>query len=62
DEPTGNLDSANGKIIMELLLELRQEFKTMLVLATHSKEISDQADHVLRLVDGNIENSSGQVN
>ena len=62
DEPTGNLDSANGKIIMELLLELRQEFKTMLVLATHSKEISNQADHVLRLVDGNIENSSGQVN
>ena len=62
DEPTGNLDSANGKIIMELLLELRQEFKTMLVLATHSKEISNQADHVLRLVDGNIENSSDQVN
>lgn len=61
DEPTGNLDSANGKIIMELLLELRQEYKTMLILATHSKEISDQADLVLRLVDGSIETSSEQV-
>ncbi len=55
DEPTGNLDSENGQIIMELLLELRQEFKTMLLLATHSKEISTQADHVFRLVDGSIE-------
>lgn len=62
DEPTGNLDSANGKIIMQLLLELRREFKTTLVLATHSKEISSQADHVLRLVDGRVVHSSDQVN
>ncbi len=60
DEPTGNLDSANGKIIMQLLLELRQEFKTTLVLATHSKEISSQADHVFTLVDGRMENVSEQ--
>ncbi|MEK6202008.1 MAG: ABC transporter ATP-binding protein [Desulfobulbaceae bacterium] len=61
DEPTGNLDSANGAIIMQLLLELRREFKTTLVLATHSKEISSQADSVVRLVDGKIEKSSEQV-
>ena len=61
DEPTGNLDSANGKIIMQLLLELRQEFKTTLVLATHSREISSQADTIFRLVDGMIEKSSVQV-
>ncbi len=61
DEPTGNLDSANGEIIMQLLLELRQEFNTTLVLATHSKEISSQADTVFRLVDGMIENSSAQA-
>ncbi len=61
DEPTGNLDSANGEIIMQLLLELRQEFNTTLVLATHSTEISSQADHVFRLVDGRIENASEQV-
>ena len=61
DEPTGNLDSANGEIIMQLLLELRQEFKTTLVLATHSREISSQADTIFRLVDGMIENSSAQT-
>ena len=62
DEPTGNLDSANGEIIMQLLLELRQAFKTTLVLATHSHEISIKADSVVRLVDGRIENSSEKVN
>jgi len=62
DEPTGNLDSANSEIIMQLLLELRQEFKTTLVLATHSREISSKTDSVVRLVDGMIESSSGKGN
>lgn len=62
DEPTGNLDSANSEIIMQLLLELRQEFKTTLVLATHSREISRKTDSVVRLVDGMIESSSGKGN
>lgn len=62
DEPTGNLDSANSEIIMQLLLELRREFKTTLILATHSREISRKTDSVVRLVDGKIENSSGKVN
>jgi putative ABC transport system ATP-binding protein len=62
DEPTGNLDSANGEIIMQLLLELRQELNTTLVLATHSKEISSQADYMVRLVDGKIESSADTVN
>lgn len=61
DEPTGNLDSANGKIIMQLLLELRQEFKTTLVLATHSREISSQADQVFKLVDGRIDRAVDRV-
>ena len=58
DEPTGNLDSANGKIILQLLLELREELKTTLVLATHSKEISTQADQVVQLADGIITTSA----
>lgn len=52
DEPTGNLDSINGDIILQLLLELRREFNTTLVLATHSRDISARADHVVRLADG----------
>lgn len=62
DEPTGNLDSANGDIILQLLLELRQELKTTLILATHSGEISSIADYVVRLNDGRIDNSSGREN
>jgi putative ABC transport system ATP-binding protein len=58
DEPTGNLDSANGKIILQLLLDLRSEFNTTLVLATHSREISATADRILRLVDGKVETAT----
>jgi putative ABC transport system ATP-binding protein len=54
DEPTGNLDSNNGKAILELLLELRKERRTTLVLVTHSKEISKMADRIILLQDGKI--------
>jgi putative ABC transport system ATP-binding protein len=55
DEPTGNLDSANGEIILQLLLKLRREVSTTLVMATHSREISSTADRILQLVDGRID-------
>ncbi len=55
DEPTGNLDSTNGDIILQLLLELRHELKTTLVLATHSREISTKADSTIQLADGRID-------
>lgn len=54
DEPTGNLDSANGETVLQLLLELRREFETTLVLATHSREISRSADRIVHLADGLI--------
>ncbi|MDX1776268.1 MAG: ABC transporter, partial [Desulfobulbales bacterium] len=55
DEPTGNLDSVNGETILQLLLELRRELDTTLVLATHSREISSKADRIMRLADGRIQ-------
>ncbi len=58
DEPTGNLDSINGDIVLQLLLELRQERSTTLVLATHSREVGTRADRVVRLRDGRIDTSS----
>ena len=54
DEPTGNLDSENSREVVELLLELQQEFNMTLLLATHSSEISDRADRVLSLLDGRL--------
>jgi putative ABC transport system ATP-binding protein len=54
DEPTGNLDSENSHQIVELLLELQQEFDTTMLLATHSSEISERADCTIHLHDGRI--------
>ena len=54
DEPTGNLDSHNGEAILQLLLELRQERQTTLVLVTHSAEIAKRAERVITLQDGRI--------
>ncbi|KPK25043.1 MAG: ABC transporter [Desulfobacterales bacterium SG8_35_2] len=54
DEPTGNLDSTSGNIILQLLLELRRELDTTLVMATHSREISSTADRIVQLVDGRL--------
>lgn len=54
DEPTGNLDSTNGKAVLELLLELHRERKTTLVLVTHNRDIARKADRVVRLQDGRI--------
>jgi putative ABC transport system ATP-binding protein len=54
DEPTGNLDSANGKAILDLLLSLHREQATTLVMVTHSHEIAGLADRVIILQDGRI--------
>jgi putative ABC transport system ATP-binding protein len=54
DEPTGNLDSANGQHVLELLLQLNREEKTTLVLVTHDRELAQYADRVIQLRDGRI--------
>lgn len=54
DEPTGNLDSENGHQIMELLLQLRAEHGSSLVLVSHSPEVVALADRVVTLKDGRV--------
>jgi len=53
DEPTGNLDSANGEEVMDMLTTLNQEGTTVLV-ATHSAAHLDRADRVLNMLDGRL--------
>lgn len=53
DEPTGNLDSTNGKEVMELLTELNRE-GTTIVMVTHSQRDAGYAHRVLNLFDGQI--------
>jgi putative ABC transport system ATP-binding protein len=54
DEPTGNLDAANGANVIALLAELNQELGTTLVLVTHDPELASRARRVLRLRDGAV--------
>ncbi len=54
DEPTGNLDSHTGDEIIELLLTLRAERQTTLLIATHDSELATRAPRVIHLVDGQI--------
>jgi putative ABC transport system ATP-binding protein len=54
DEPTGNLDTANGAIVIDLLARLHSELQITLVLVTHDTWIAGRADRVLRLADGRL--------
>ena len=52
DEPTGNLDSANGRVVLDLLLERHSHAGATLVLVTHDPEIANRADRKIVLKDG----------
>lgn len=56
DEPTGNLDSENGKQIISLIKGINKEKKVTVILVTHDKEIAANADRVVYLKDGLILN------
>ena len=56
DEPTGNLDSDNGRNILELIKNLKKESNFAVVLVTHDNDIAGYADRVVRLKDGIIQN------
>lgn len=54
DEPTGNLDSASGKVVLDLLDRMNDEGLTLIVV-THDPKVAHRADRILVLVDGRIE-------
>ncbi|MBV9083486.1 MAG: ABC transporter ATP-binding protein [Acidobacteriaceae bacterium] len=54
DEPTGNLDSANGQHVLDLLVQLNREEKTTLILVTHDGRLAGYADRIITLRDGRI--------
>ena len=55
DEPTGNLDSANGAAIMDLLFSLRDRHGATLIMVTHAPELASRCDRIIRLADGLID-------
>ena len=54
DEPTGNLDAANGDAVMDLLFGLRDRHGVTLVMVTHAPELAARCDRVVRLADGRL--------
>ncbi|HYO09841.1 MAG TPA: ABC transporter ATP-binding protein [Tepidisphaeraceae bacterium] len=54
DEPTGNLDGENGKIVLDMMLQLRRDHGTTLVLVTHDPGLAHLSDRVIRLRDGRV--------
>ena len=54
DEPTGNLDTSTGSLILELLQRLTRQQNTATMMATHSVEAAALADVVVKLRDGEI--------
>ena len=61
DEPTGNLDRATGKIVLDTLEQLRIENGTTLVLVTHDPDVARLADRRIHLVDGRIDREERTV-
>ncbi len=54
DEPTGNLDSTNGRLVLDMLLDLNRREKTTLILVTHDQDLASQADRLITLMDGEV--------
>ena len=60
DEPTGNLDSKNARLILELLIRFHHEQNMTLVLVTHDLSIAEQASRIVEMKDGRVV-SDGKV-
>ena len=62
DEPTGALDSANSKIVIELFRALVEEHGQTLVIVTHDATVANSADRIIKMRDGLIVDDSGKAN
>ena len=61
DEPTGNLDSATGAHVLDLISDLRRELGVTVVVATHDPSVAERADRVLHIVDGQLTHNPLEV-
>lgn len=61
DEPTGNLDSRNGRHVFDLMLELNRRHGITLLLVTHDHELASEATRTISLKDGRVVDDSAQA-
>ena len=62
DEPTGNLDSANSKLLMDILLDLVRKKNKTIIIVTHDNSIADRTDRTITLVDGAVKSDIKNTN
>ena len=58
DEPTGNLDSASGKVIMEILEDLNEKYGHTILLITHETYTAETARRIIHILDGKVESDT----
>ena len=56
DEPTGNLDSTNSEKVFNLLVQFARDQTIAVLLVTHNQELAYKCDHILRMIDGRLDN------
>lgn len=54
DEPTGNLDRKNAQNVLDMMLDLKNELRTSLIVVTHDDELAARFDRVMSMTDGNL--------
>ena len=54
DEPTGNLDSANGRELHHLFIQLRDQYRQSFLIVTHNEELAPMSDRIVHMKDGKI--------
>lgn len=62
DEPTGNLDSKSGEVVMEIIQKLHNEMGHTVILITHETYTAEYAERIIRLRDGIVESDTEVVN
>lgn len=58
DEPTGNLDSENSDVVLNMIRDLNSEFRQSIVMITHNSEAASRADRIIEMRDGHVVGSS----
>jgi lipoprotein-releasing system ATP-binding protein len=54
DEPTGNLDSRNTKIVFDIFQKLAHEYKQSIITVTHDEDFANKSDRIIEMVDGSV--------